>query len=189
MQQIQTKKLDQKVKTILSEKSLVLVGLMGAGKSAIGRRIASRLQMKFLDADTEIETAAGQSISNIFAEHGEAYFRDREEKIIERLLVDGPLILATGGGAFMSSVTRNNIKTHGVSVWLRAELDVLMERVGRRDHRPLLQTSNPTEVMQKLIDERYPIYSQSDITVESRDVAHEVIVQEILKAIANQSQH
>ena len=188
MQQIPLKKLDQKVKNVLSTKSLILVGLMGAGKSAIGRRVASRLQMKFLDADTEIELAAGQSISDIFAEHGEAYFRDREEKIIERLLMDGPLILATGGGAFMSEVTRQNIKTHGISVWLRAELDVLMERVGRRDHRPLLRTEDPRAVMQKLIDERYPIYSQSDITVESRDVAHEVIVQEILKAIATQSQ-
>ena len=188
MQQIPLKKLDQKVKNVLSTKSLILVGLMGAGKSAIGRRVASRLQMKFLDADTEIELAAGQSISDIFAEHGEAYFRDREEKIIERLLVDGPLILATGGGAFMSEVTRKNIKAHGISVWLRAELDVLMERVGRRDHRPLLRTEDPRAVMQKLIDERYPIYSQSDITVESRDVAHEVIVQEILKAIATQSQ-
>lgn len=188
MQQIPLKKLDQKVKNVLSTKSLILVGLMGAGKSAIGRRVASRLQMKFLDADTEIELAAGQSISDIFAEHGEAYFRDREEKIIERLLVDGPLILATGGGAFMSEVTRQNIKAHGISVWLHAELDVLMERVGRRDHRPLLRTEDPRAVMQKLIDERYPIYSQSDITVESRDVAHEVIVQEILKAIATQSQ-
>ena len=178
------KKLDQKVKETLSHKLLVLVGLMGAGKSAIGRRIAARLNMKFLDADTEIELAAGQSISDIFAEHGEAHFRDREEKIIERLLVDGPVILATGGGAFMSEVTRANIKTNGLSVWLRADLDVLMERVGRRDHRPLLKTEDPRAVMQNLIDQRYPIYAQSDIIVESRDVAHEVIVHEILTAIA-----
>ncbi len=179
------KKLDQKVRDRLSSKSLVLVGLMGAGKSAIGRRIAARLNMKFLDADTEIETAAGQTISDIFACHGEAHFRDREEKIIERLLVDGPQILATGGGAFMSEATRANIKTHGISVWLRAELDVLMERVGRRDHRPLLKTEDPQAVMQNLIDQRYPIYAQSDIVVESRDVAHEVIVHEILNAIAS----
>lgn len=179
------KKLDQKVRDRLSSKSLVLVGLMGAGKSAIGRRIAARLNMKFLDADTEIETAAGQTISDIFACHGEAHFRDREEKIIERLLVDGPQILATGGGAFMSEITRANIKTHGISVWLRAELDVLMERVGRRDHRPLLKTEDPQAVMQNLIDQRYPIYAQSDIVVESRDVAHEVIVHEILNAIAS----
>lgn len=179
------KKLDQKVRDRLSSKSLVLVGLMGAGKSAIGRRIAARLNMKFLDADTEIETAAGQTISDIFACHGEAHFRDREEKIIERLLVDGPQILATGGGAFMSETTRANIKTHGISVWLRAELDVLMERVGRRDHRPLLKTEDPQAVMQNLIDQRYPIYAQSDIVVESRDVAHEVIVHEILNAIAS----
>lgn len=179
------KKLDQKVRDRLASKSLVLVGLMGAGKSAIGRRIAARLNMKFLDADTEIETAAGQTISDIFACHGEAHFRDREEKIIERLLLDGPQILATGGGAFMSETTRTNIKTHGISVWLRAELDVLMERVGRRDHRPLLKTEDPRAVMQNLIDQRYPIYAQSDIVVESRDVAHEVIVHEILKAIAS----
>lgn len=185
MTPVHAKKLDQKVRDRLSSRSLVLVGLMGAGKSAIGRRIAARLNMKFLDADTEIETAAGQTISDIFACHGEAHFRDREEKIIERLLVDGPLILATGGGAFMSETTRENIKTHGISVWLRAELDVLMERVGRRDHRPLLRTEDPKAVMQNLIDQRYPIYAQSDIVVESRDVAHEVIVHEILNAIAS----
>lgn len=187
MQHLNNKKLDQLAKEALSAKSLTLVGLMGAGKSAIGRRIASRLQMNFLDADTEIEIAAGQTIANIFSEHGEPYFRDREEKIIERLLLDGPVILATGGGAYMSAVTRNNIKSYGISVWLRADIDVLMERVGRRDHRPLLRTDNPRDVMQKLIDERYPVYEKSDITVESRDVAHEVIVHEIISAIASNS--
>lgn len=185
MQPGHAKKLDQKVKDRLSSKSLVLVGLMGAGKSAIGRRIAARLNMKFLDADTEIEAAAGQTISDIFACHGEAHFRDREEKIIERLLLDGPVVLATGGGAFMSETTRENIKAHGISVWLRAELDILMERVGKRDHRPLLKTKDPQAVMQNLIDQRYPIYALSDIVVESRDVAHEVIVHEILDAIAS----
>lgn len=176
---------DQLVKSVLSEKSLVLVGLMGAGKSAIGRRIAARLDVPFLDADNEIEAAAGKTISDIFAEDGEAYFRDREEKIIERLMLSGPIVLATGGGAFMSNVTQENIRQHGISVWLKAELDILMERVGRRDHRPLLKKENPRQIMQNLIDTRYPVYALSDITIESRNVTHEVIVQEIICAVAD----
>lgn len=176
---------DKLIKEKLASHSLVLVGLMGAGKSAIGRRVASRLGLPFLDADTEIESAAGKSISDIFAEHGEPHFRSREEKVIERLLLNGPIILATGGGAFMSDETRKNIKENGVSVWLKAELDILMERVGRRDHRPLLKTDNPRAVMTKLIDERYPVYGQADITIDSRDVPHEVIVEEIISALAD----
>lgn len=168
----------------LGTRSLVLVGLMGAGKSAIGRRLIARLNLPFLDADHEIEAAAGKSIADIFKEHGELYFRDREEKVIERLLMHGPLILATGGGAFMSERTRRTICENGVSLWLKADIDVLMERVGRRDHRPLLQTENPKAVMENLMDERYPVYAQADIIVESRDVAHEIIVGEIINALA-----
>lgn len=171
------------VHQVLKTRSLVLIGLMGAGKSAIGRRVAAFLDMPFMDADHEIEVAAGQSIADIFADHGEAFFRSGEERVIERLLNAGPMVLATGGGAFMSQVTQNNIKAHGVSLWLSADLDILMERVSRRDHRPLLRTEDPRGVMQKLMDERYPVYSLADITVMSRNEPHEVIVDEILEAL------
>lgn len=167
----------------LSRHSLVLIGLMGAGKSAIGRRLALRLELPFLDADHEIEAAADKSIAEIFQDDGEPYFRDREEKVIERLLSEGPLILATGGGAYMSEVTRQNIAQYGVSLWLKADLDILMERVSRRSHRPLLQTEDPRAVMQSLIDQRYPVYALADITIESRDVLHEVIIEEIIDAL------
>ena len=171
------------IKAALGGKSIVLIGLMGAGKTAVGRRVATRLGLKFVDADTEIEVAAGQSISEIFADHGEAYFRDGERRVIARLLGDGPQVLATGGGAYMNEETRSLIAEAGVSVWLRAELKVLMERVVRRDHRPLLRTEDPKAVMQRLMDERYPVYASADITVVSRDVPHEVIVAEIVDAL------
>ena len=175
---------DQLAKQALASKSLVFVGLMGAGKSAIGRRVAAQLDLPFLDADNEIEAAAGKTISDIFAEDGEPYFRDREERVIERLLIEGPCILATGGGAFITKTTRQLILSQAISIWLKADLDVLMERVGRRDHRPLLKTQDPRAVMQKLMDDRYPIYAQANITIESRDVPHEVIVHEIIEALA-----
>lgn len=181
--EIDDRRRDQYVQHLLQRHSLVLIGLMGAGKSAIGRRLAARLDVPFLDADNEIETAAGKSIAEIFTDDGEAYFRDREEKVIERLLIDGPLILATGGGAFMSEATRQAIKAHGLSLWLNADLDTLMERVSRRSHRPLLQTEDPRAVMKSLMDQRYPVYATADITVLSRDVLHEVIVEEILSAL------
>lgn len=163
---------------------MVLIGLMGAGKTAIGRRLAARLGLKFVDADNEIEQAAGKSISDIFADHGEAHFRDGERRVIARLLTEGPQVLATGGGAYMNDETRETISKNSVSVWLKAELNVLMERVVRRDHRPLLKTDNPEVVMKRLMDERYPVYASSDITVKSRDVPHEVIVGEIIDAMA-----
>jgi shikimate kinase len=168
----------------LGERSVVLIGLMGAGKTAIGRRLATRLGLKFVDADNEIEQAAGKSISDIFADHGEAHFRDGERRVIARLLNEGPQVLATGGGAYMNDETRETISNSGVSVWLKADLKVLMERVVRRDHRPLLKTDNPEDVMKRLMDERYPVYASSDITVKSRDVPHEVIVGEIIDAMA-----
>lgn len=181
--EIDDRRRDQYVQHLLQRHSLVLIGLMGAGKSAIGRRLAARLDVPFLDADNEIETAAGKSIAEIFTDDGEEYFRDREEKVIERLLIDGPLILATGGGAFMSEATRQAIKAHGLSLWLNADLDILMERVSRRSHRPLLQTEDPRAVMKSLMDQRYPVYATADITILSRDVLHEVIVEEILSAL------
>lgn len=156
---------------------------MGAGKSAIGRRLAARLELPFADADAEIETAAGATIEEIFASHGEAYFRDGERRVIARLLESGPQVLATGGGAFMNAETRARILRRSVSIWLRADLDLLMQRVGRRDNRPLLKTGDPREVMRRLMDERYPVYSEADIAIESRDVPHEAIVDEIIAAL------
>ena len=170
-------------KDALDSRSIVLIGLMGAGKTAVGRRVATRLGLKFVDADTEIERAAGKSISEIFADHGEAYFRNGERRVIARLLGDGPQVLATGGGAYMDESTRELISEVAISVWLKADLQVLMERVVRRDHRPLLKTENPQAVMQRLMDERYPVYASADITVISRDVPHEVIVAEIVDAL------
>lgn len=161
-----------------------MVGLMGCGKSAIGRRLASQLKLPFVDADDEIEAAAGKSIGEIFADHGEAHFRDGERKVIARLLSDGPQVLATGGGAYMNAETRAAIADDGASVWLKADLPVLMRRVGRRDHRPLLQQPNPEGVMRKLMTERYPVYAEADLTVESRDVPHDLIVSEIIQRLA-----
>ncbi len=173
-----------RIREALGPRSIVLIGLMGAGKTAVGRRLANRLDLPFIDADTEIELAADASISEIFAEHGESYFRQGERKVIARLLEGGPQVLATGGGAYMNPETRANIKARGLSVWLKAELKVLLKRVGRRDNRPLLAAGNPEKVMKKLIEERYPIYAEADVTVESRDVPHDVIVGTVIDALA-----
>ncbi|MGI9385852.1 MAG: shikimate kinase [Methyloligellaceae bacterium] len=167
----------------LGDKSIVLVGLMGAGKTSIGRRLAQRLNLPFTDADKEIEVAAGQTISEIFAEHGEAYFRDGEKRVIARLLNNGPQVLATGGGAYMNQEIRENIEKSGISVWLRASLETLLERTARRDHRPLLKSGDPKTVMQRLIEERYPVYAKAHIAIQSRKVPHEVIVEEIAIAL------
>jgi shikimate kinase len=173
-----------RIREALGRRSIVLIGLMGAGKTAVGRRLANRLDLPFIDADTEIELAAGASISEIFAEHGESYFRQGERKVIARLLEGGPQVLATGGGAYMNAETRANIKARGLSVWLKAELKVLLKRVGRRDNRPLLAAGDPEKVMNRLIEERYPIYAGADLTVESRDVPHDVIVGTVIDALA-----
>jgi len=173
------------IRKALGPRSVVLIGLMGAGKTAVGRRLANRLDLPFIDADSEIEEAAGASISEIFAEHGEAYFRQGERKVIARLLENGPQVLATGGGAYMNPDTRANIKAHGLSVWLKADIKVLMKRVGRRDNRPLLAAGDPENVMKKLMEERYPIYAEADVTVESRDVPHDVIVGAVIDALAD----
>lgn len=173
-----------RIREALGARSIVLIGLMGAGKTAVGRRLANRLDLPFIDADTEIEVAAGASISEIFAEHGESYFRQGERKVIARLLDGGPQVLATGGGAYMNPETRANIKARGLSVWLKAGLKVLLKRVGRRGTRPLLADSDPEKVMKKLMQERYPVYAEADVTVESRDVPHEVIVSAVIDALA-----
>ena len=167
----------------LGARSIVLIGLMGAGKTSVGRRLAARLELPFTDADTEIEEAAGKSISEIFSDHGEQHFRDGERKVIARLMNGGPQVLATGGGAFMNEETRRNVAEHGISVWLRADLALLLKRVGRRSHRPLLQTSNPEEVMRKLMSERHPVYETADLVIESRDEPHDVIVDDIIDAL------
>lgn len=174
----------RQVRQLLGGRSIVMVGMMGCGKSAIGRRLAGVLELRFIDADDEIEKAAGMSINEIFAQLGEQHFRDGERRVIARLLGGGPQVLSTGGGAFMSEETRDRVKEAGVSVWLKAELGVLMKRVMRRDNRPLLKTHNPEERMRELLDLRNPVYALADITVESRDVAHDIIVGEILSKLA-----
>lgn len=177
------------IKSDLDGRAIVLVGLMGAGKTTIGRRLASRLKLPFTDADNEIEKAAGKSIPDIFSEHGEEYFRDGERRVIARLLEHGPQVLATGGGAFMDEETRRNIAQHGVSIWLRADLQLLMKRVIKRSHRPLLKTADPSAVMEKLMSERYPVYALADIIVDSRDAPHEVIVGEVIDQLSTLSQN
>ena len=159
---------------------MVMVGLMGCGKSSIGRRLATRLDIPFVDADDEIERAAQKSIPEIFADHGETSFRDGERRVIKRLLQNGPQVLATGGGAYMNAETRAAIRSAGIAIWLRAELPVLMRRVMKRDNRPLLKVTDPEAVMRGLMEARYPVYAEADLIVESRDVPHEVIVDEIV---------
>jgi len=164
-------------------RSIVLVGLMGSGKSAIGRRLATRIGMDFVDADAEIEAAAGMSINDIFDVHGEAAFRDGERRVIARLLNQPPHVLATGGGAFMDPETRQLINQKAYSVWLRADFDVLLRRVSRRSNRPLLNVDNKEEVLSNLMAERYPIYEQADVTVQSQDCPHEETVNQVVASL------
>jgi shikimate kinase len=173
----------ESIRRRLGDRAIVLVGLMGAGKSTVGRRLADKLGLPFVDADHEIEAAAGKTIPEIFADHGEAYFREGERKVIARLLDSGAAVLATGGGAYVNTETRNLIKLKGVSIWLKADLPLLMRRVSRRSNRPLLKSDDPQAVMRRLIEERYPIYQHADITVMSRDVAHTAMVNDVLKAL------
>jgi shikimate kinase len=168
----------------MTERSIVLVGLMGAGKSTVGRRLASALRLPFHDADREIETAAGCSISDFFEIYGEAAFRDGERKVIARLLKGPRHVLATGGGAFMDASTRALIKNEGLSIWLKANIDLLMERVTKRPTRPMLKNGDPRGTMERLMTERYPIYAQADITVESNGGPHDTVVQDILGKLA-----
>ncbi len=168
----------------LGGRSIVLIGMMGVGKSTVGRRLAARLQLPFVDADHEIETAhAGMTIPEIFAEHGEPYFREGEARVIARLLDGTPGVLATGGGAYMREDTRDRIRAKAVSIWLKAEPDVILRRVKRRADRPLLQTADPAATIRRLIEARYPAYQQADLTVLSRDEPHEKIVGECVEAL------
>jgi shikimate kinase len=168
----------------LGSRSVVLVGMMGAGKSSIGRRLAAELGIPFVDADSEIEKAAGMSIPEIFESQGEGIFRAGETRVIARLLEAGPQVLATGGGAFMNDQTRALVRQRGISIWLKADLDVLMRRVKRRTDRPLLKNGDPAETLERLMRERDPVYAEADITVLSREIAHEAIVAEIMAALA-----
>ena len=163
---------------------IVLVGLMGAGKSTIGRRLAARLGVPFVDADDEVERAAGCSIGDMFEVHGEAAFREGEKRVIGRLL-DGPVgVLATGGGAFMNEETRDRIREKGVSVWLRADLDVLVRRCARRDDRPLLRDGDMRETLENLIDRRYPVYGEANIVVDTGDKPHRTVVDKIMEELS-----
>lgn len=175
--------LEREIRTKLGSRSIVLVGMPGCGKSAIGRRLAPRLDLPFIDADEEIERAAGKSIKDIFAEHGEAYFRDGERRVIARLLASGPQVLATGGGAMMDAETRRTVKRAGISIWVKAELPVLLRRVAKRNNRPLFEGRDAETVMKELMEARNPVFATADIIVESREIPHEVIVDEIVAAI------
>jgi shikimate kinase len=173
------------VRRLLGDRAIVLVGIMGAGKSSIGKRLAAWLHLPFIDADAEIEVAANATINDIFERYGEAYFRDGERRVIQRLLDGKPKVLATGGGAYMNPETRAAIDSAGVAVWLKADFDVLMSRVRRRSNRPLLKGGDPAETMRRLMAERYPVYAEAPIHIESREVAHETVLGEIATALVD----
>ena len=173
------------IRRSLNGRSIVLVGIMGVGKSTIGKRLSQYLDIPFVDADKEIEAAAGMSVQDIFDQFGEEAFRSGEKKVIRRLLDEGQKILATGGGAFMNEETRDEIQQRGVSVWLKADLDVLMKRVQRRSDRPLLKTEDPEATMKALLDERNPVYALADLEIESRTVSRDVIAGEVVDLLAD----
>jgi shikimate kinase len=174
---------DAEITAALGSRSVVLVGMMGAGKSTIGRRLSARLRLPFLDADIEIEAAAGMSIPDIFETHGEPHFRDGEARVIARLLDGGPAVIATGGGAFMREETRGRVRDKAVSIWLKADAEVIMKRVRRRTDRPLLQNADPEATVNRLLGEREPVYGTADLTILSRDVPHDKIVDECMEAL------
>jgi shikimate kinase len=168
----------------LGNRSIVFIGLMGAGKTAIGRKVATALGLAFADSDHEIETASRMGIPDLFERYGEAEFRALEQRVIARILENGPQVLSTGGGAFMNEQTRAAITGHGVSVWLKADINVLMERVSKKQNRPLLKNPDPRAVMERLMAERHPVYATADVTVPTRDERQEVIADEVIDALA-----
>jgi shikimate kinase len=174
---------EAEISAALGGRSIVLVGMMGAGKSTIGRRLSARFGLPFLDADAEIELAHRMPIPDIFEKYGEPYFRDGEVRVIARLLDNGPAVIATGGGAVLRQETRDRIRDKAVSIWLKADSDIILRRVKRRSDRPLLQTADLEATIERLIREREPLYSQADVTVWSRDVPHEKIVDECIEAL------
>jgi shikimate kinase len=169
-------------------KTIALVGLSGVGKSSVGRRLASALGMPFRDADIEVESAAGRPIAEIFAQYGEAAFRDGERRVIARLLGEAPHVLATGGGAFVEVETRKLIKAQAISIWLKADVEVLAKRVGRKENRPLLAGKDPLEVLAAQARDRYPAYAEADVAVETGDTPHQVAVEAILRALAERAE-
>jgi shikimate kinase len=169
---------------VLGRRSVVFVGLMGAGKTAIGRKVAGTLGLPFIDSDHEIESVSRMTIPELFERYGEAEFRALEQRVILRLLENGPQVLSTGGGAFINAQTREAVQAHGVSMWLKADLDLLMERVSKKQNRPLLKNDNPRAVLARLMDERYPVYGLADITVLTRDERKEVIAAEAVDALS-----
>jgi len=175
--------LKDRARAALGSRNLILVGLMGAGKSSVGRIVAHQLAIPFVDSDAEIEKVSRMSISELFAAYGEEEFRALESRVMKRLLKSGPRVVSTGGGAFINDRTRKHIKKGGVSIWLKADLDVLWERVSKRDTRPLLKTENPKQTLENLMNARYPIYELADLTVLSRDVRKELMAEEVLKAV------
>lgn len=168
----------------LDGRPIVLTGMMGAGKTVMGRRLAAHLGLDFVDSDMEIERAAGMAIPDIFARHGEPFFRDREHRVVGRLIGGGVRVVATGGGAFIHRATRDAIKAASFSVWIKADFDVLMRRVRKRSNRPLLRTPDPEGTLKRLMAERYPVYAEADVTVESRDCSHDAMVDQLAGAIA-----
>ena len=168
----------------LAKRSIVLVGLMGAGKTAIGRKVAAALSLRFVDSDHEIENVSRMTVPELFERYGEAEFRALERRVIGRLVKDGPQVVATGGGAFMNDQTRRLIGRHGLSVWLKADLDILMDRVAKRQNRPLLKTADPRATMARLMDERYPVYALADVAVKTRDEKREIIADEVIETVA-----
>ncbi|NTJ66069.1 shikimate kinase [Agrobacterium rhizogenes] len=176
--------LKDRARAALGQRNLVFVGLMGAGKSSIGRPVAQQLGLPFVDTDVEIERVSRMTIAELFAAYGELEFRALETRVIKRLLKGGPRVVSTGGGAFINESTRLHVKRGSLSVWLKADLDVLWDRVNKRDTRPLLKTENPKQTLENLMNARYPIYAEADITVLSRDVNKDIMVKEVLAAIA-----
>ncbi|MBN8951739.1 MULTISPECIES: shikimate kinase [unclassified Rhizobium] len=176
--------LKDRARAALGQRNLVLVGLMGAGKSSIGRLLAQQLGIPFVDTDIEIERVSRMTITELFAAYGEPEFRALEMRVIKRLLKGGPRVVSTGGGAFINDSTRMHVKRGSLSVWLKADLDVLWDRVNKRDTRPLLKSENPKQTLENLMNARYPIYAEADITVLSRDVGKDTMVKEVLAAIA-----
>ncbi|HEV2513747.1 MAG TPA: shikimate kinase [Devosia sp.] len=168
---------------LLGRRPIVLIGMMGAGKTTVGRRLAARLGRHFVDSDEEVEKAAGMTIEDIFRTHGEADFRAGEVKVIARLLKDHNIVLGTGGGAFINPETRALVKDAAISVWIKADFELLFQRVSRRSNRPLLKTANPRETLQKLIEVRYPVYAEADVTIVSRDVPQDQVASEVIDAV------
>jgi shikimate kinase len=177
--------LARSVRRALEKRSIILVGMMGSGKSSIGRRLAAALDLPFVDADAEIEEAAGMAIDDMFAVHGESYFREGEERVIRRILQSGPQVLSTGGGAVASPRTRAAIAESGISLWLDAPVALLLQRVLRRDNRPLLKTDDPRAVLERLLAQRRGFYEEADLKIESRDAPHEAVVDEILGLLSS----